>query len=55
MRKFAVAQSFLYYLEKFKKKTNSSLFSGDGQEFKCSTLYISDSLYTCTCATPTSS
>ena len=52
MRKFAVAQYF-FIIWKSLKKTNSSLFSGDGQEFKCSTLYIADSLYTCTSATPT--
>ena len=51
MRKFAVAQSFLYYLEKFLRKTNISLFSVDGQEFKWSTLYFADSWYTCTCPT----
>ena len=52
MRKFAVSQSFLSYLENY-RKTNSNHFPVDDQEFKYSTLYFADSLYTCTCATPT--
>ena len=52
MRKFAVLQSFLCYLENY-KNTNSNLFPVDDQEFKYSTLYIANSLYTCKCATPT--
>ena len=47
MRKFAAAHSYLRYLENY-RKTNSNLFSVDDQEFKYSTLYIADSLYTST-------
>ena len=52
MRKFAVSQSFLSYLENY-RKTNSNRFPVDDQEFTYSTFYIADSLYTCMCATPT--
>ena len=45
--------SHFFIIWKSFEKTNSSRFSADDQEFKCSTLYIADSLYTCTCATPT--
>lgn len=44
MRKFAVAQSFLCYLEKY-RKTNSDYFPVDDQEIKYSTLYIATSLH----------
>ena len=39
MRKFAVSQSFLSYLENC-RKTNSNHFPVDDQEFTYSTLYI---------------
>jgi len=32
MRKFAVAQAFLYYLENYRKKPNGSLFSVNSWE-----------------------
>ena len=35
------------------EKTNSNHYPVDDQEFKYSTLYFADSLYTCTGATPT--
>ena len=52
MRKFAISQSFFVIL-KIMGKTNSNHFPVDDQGFEYSTLYFAESLYTCTCATPT--
>ena len=47
MRKFAVAQTFLYYLENYRKKPTVASFQLTVRDLKfCSSLYFADSLYT---------